>query len=248
MAFRSSDAFVLTAHPLGEGDKICSLFTKEFGKVRAVAAGARRPKSRFGASLEPLTEVHASFYDKETRELVRLYSCDLLFSAFEKSVTPEGEAFLHHIAEVVDKFQPPHEPNGLIYRLLKATIEAFKQGSDTVALGLYFKVWTLKLGGFFGEFESCINCGRRFNDQETIRFGSDAAPHCLNCNPSLQSFYVQAPVRRELNRMLKIPPAQWAKDAQVNSTLHPLRQMVRRLVSDVLEYEMKTELSLSVSK
>jgi DNA repair protein RecO (recombination protein O) len=248
MPLRNSDAFVLTAHPLGEGDKICSLFTREFGKVRAVASGARRPKSRFGASLEPLTEVHASFYEKETRELVRLRSCDLLASAFEKAGTPEGEALLHHVAELVDQFQPAHEPNDWMYRLLKATITGFREGLDLVALSAYFEVWTLKLGGFFGGVDHCISCGRMFADAETIRIGFDGAPSCLTCSNSMRTFTVQPTVRRELSRILKRPPAEWAKEAQGHPALSQIRQIMRRLAADILERDLRTELILTVTK
>ena len=65
MPLHHSEAFVLRTYTLQEADKICVLLTRESGKVRGVAQGARRLKSKFGSSLEPFTEVLVSYFEKE---------------------------------------------------------------------------------------------------------------------------------------------------------------------------------------
>ena len=57
MALRETEAVVLRTYRLGEADKIASLLTRQLGRLRAVAAGAQRPKSRYGGTLEPLSHV-----------------------------------------------------------------------------------------------------------------------------------------------------------------------------------------------
>ena len=59
MSLHSTEAFVLRTYSLAEADKICIFLTKELGKVRGVAHGARKIKSRFGSALEPFTQVAA---------------------------------------------------------------------------------------------------------------------------------------------------------------------------------------------
>ena len=53
MPLRETEAIILRTYRLGEADKIASLFTRQLGRLRAVAAGAQRPKSRYGGTLEP---------------------------------------------------------------------------------------------------------------------------------------------------------------------------------------------------
>ena len=52
MTVHQSDSIILKTYPLGEADRIVAFFSREHGKVRGVANGARRMKNRFGASLE----------------------------------------------------------------------------------------------------------------------------------------------------------------------------------------------------
>ncbi len=246
MALRESDAFVLMTYPLAEADKIVVLFTHLYGKIRAVARGARRPKSRFGACLEPLSEVFASFYEKESRELVALRSCELLCSPFERAVTPEGEAFLHHVAELVDAFQPPAEPQPPVYRLIRATRDAFLRGAPLPALAVYFETWMLKLGGFFASLEACAACGRTLRPDESLWITREGTPRCERCGPPLGGHAIAPSLRRLFAEMFKRPPGEWASLPTARETAQ-LRHLLRQLLRDVLERELKTALLLDVS-
>ncbi|MGH9448423.1 MAG: recombination protein O N-terminal domain-containing protein, partial [Terriglobia bacterium] len=62
MPLCETEAIVLRTYRLGEADKIVSLFSRQLGRVRAAAAGAQRPKSRFGGLLEPLTYIQVWFF------------------------------------------------------------------------------------------------------------------------------------------------------------------------------------------
>ncbi len=65
MQIRETEAFILRTYNLAEADKIVVCFSKEIGVLRGVAKGARRLKSKFGASLEPYTHVVLTLYEKE---------------------------------------------------------------------------------------------------------------------------------------------------------------------------------------
>ena len=80
MPLLESDAIILKTYPLGEADRIVAFFSREHGKVRGVANGARKMKNRFGASLEPLTHARIQFFEKENRDLVRIQSAEILDS------------------------------------------------------------------------------------------------------------------------------------------------------------------------
>ena len=72
MPLYTADALVLRTYKLGEADRIVVFLTRDRGKKRGVAKGARRPRSRFAGALEPLTEVRMAYFEKERRELVGL--------------------------------------------------------------------------------------------------------------------------------------------------------------------------------
>src|ERR671924_1716779 len=70
MPLYTADALVLRTYKLAEADRIVVFLTRDRGKKRGVAKGARRPRSRFTGALEPLTEVRIAYFEKERRELV----------------------------------------------------------------------------------------------------------------------------------------------------------------------------------
>src|SRR4029453_1202774 len=68
----TGEALILRTYKLGEADRIVVFLTRDRGKKRGVAKGARRPRSSFTGALEPMTEVRVAYFEKERRELVGL--------------------------------------------------------------------------------------------------------------------------------------------------------------------------------
>src|SRR5271157_4666405 len=103
MPARVSEAIVLATYPFKESDLVVSFLTRDQGKLRGVAKRARRPKSNFGSGLERLSWVSLSWYQRETRELVSLNSCELLQSWFMLASNYETSVALDFLAEVSDQ-------------------------------------------------------------------------------------------------------------------------------------------------
>src|SRR3954464_1287439 len=141
MPLHQSDSIILKTYPLGEADRIVAFFTREFGKVRGVANGARRMKNRFGASLEPLAHSRIMFFQKENRDLVRIQSTELLDSPMKLFQDYDRAVCAGHIIELVDRFLPEHEPQDPVYRLVRMTVRALEQGCPIDIASCYFEVW-----------------------------------------------------------------------------------------------------------
>jgi DNA repair protein RecO (recombination protein O) len=156
MPVRVSEAYVLRTYPFRESDLIVSFFTRDQGKLRGVARRARKPKNTFGSGLERLSLVNVSYSQKETRELVNLYSCDLLQSQFNLLTDFDVSVALDFIAEVSDHLLPPHEANERYFRLM-ATVLDFAHTRSEGALWAaitYFAVWATRLSGFLPDLVS----------------------------------------------------------------------------------------------
>ena len=72
MPLYTAEALILRTYKLGEADRIVVFLTRDRGKKRGVAPNARNSRKRFGAALEPLTEVRMAYFEHERRELVGL--------------------------------------------------------------------------------------------------------------------------------------------------------------------------------
>src|SRR5215510_1203881 len=187
MGLHTTEAFVLRTYSLAEADKICVFLTRDAGKVRGVAYGARKMKSRFGSALEPFTEVALTYYEKEGRDLVSVSTCEIVRSHFNRAARDvETAAAFSYMAELLSEFVPDHEPNERLYRLVAATLEAIEAGGESVgelAPALrYFELWILKMGGFFPEIDRCAACGDAITSDENTFLTREGAPRCGLCS------------------------------------------------------------------
>ena len=102
MPLCETEAIVLRTHRLSEADKIASLFTRQLGRLRAVARGASRPKSPYGGTLEPLSYVRLWIFDRENRDLLHLNSAEIMESFFDMQKDYRVQLAAHYLAEVAE--------------------------------------------------------------------------------------------------------------------------------------------------
>ena len=161
MPLHQSDSIILKTYPLGEADRIVAFFSRDRGKMRGVANGARRMKNRFGASLEPLAHSRIQFFERENRELVRIQSADLLDSPMKLFQDYDRAVCAARVVDLVDRFLPAHEPQDAVFRLVRMTVQALVQGCSIEFAACYFEVWMLRLSGVFPDLFVCSACARR---------------------------------------------------------------------------------------
>ena len=160
MALHQSDSIILKTYPLGEADRIVAFFSRDFGKLRGVANGARKMKNRFGASLEPLAHSRLQFFDKENRDLVRIQSADLLDSPMKLFQDYDRAVCAGHLVELVDRFLPEREPQDAVFRLVRMTVRALERDCPIEFAACYFDVWMLRLAGVLPDLFVCSACSR----------------------------------------------------------------------------------------
>ncbi|MFQ5780403.1 MAG: DNA repair protein RecO, partial [Nitrospiria bacterium] len=118
MSLLSTRAIVLGSIKLGEADKLVTFFTTERGKLKGVAKGARRMKSRFGASLEPFTHCDLVVFEKGGEKLARINQSDILHSYQRLREDWRGIHSALLMTHLVQRMTPEGQPSRPIYRLL----------------------------------------------------------------------------------------------------------------------------------
>ncbi len=187
MSLFTSEAIVLRTFNLAEQDKIVVLFTKDKGIIRGVAKGARKFGNRFGSSLEPLSVIKTIYYEKETKDLITLRSCELIESFFEIQKDLKVAYHLSYFAELTEEFFPLKSKEELSYRLLLSVLKAIKKGSDLYLTSRYFEMWILKIYGILPDFSKCRKCKKKFPQKAWLSQKKDGI-YCDSC----------APVKKEL--------------------------------------------------
>jgi DNA repair protein RecO (recombination protein O) len=165
MPATESEAIVLRGFPLGEGDLLVSFLSRTHGRLRGVAARARRPKSRFGATLEPLSYIRIWFYERETRELVRINQCELIESFLDSQRDYATAVALALASEVTEAVLAEKEPADANFRLLLLVARALKAQARPQLVLAYFALWTVRLGGWLPQMNSCGRCGEELKDR-----------------------------------------------------------------------------------
>src|SRR5258708_26545763 len=150
MALITSDALVLRAYKLGETSKVVVLLTRERGKVRAVAKGARSGRPLYQSGLEPLSEVRVSLHGRQGAELLRLGECELLRSAFRTGERGlETALFMSYLAELLDAFAQEGEADDKVYRLSLPVVQAAEEEGPEALLGRYRDASPPQLRGLY---------------------------------------------------------------------------------------------------
>jgi DNA repair protein RecO (recombination protein O) len=181
MPLTQDEGFTLRTTPFREADLIVSFFTRDHGKLRGVARGARRLKSRFGAALEPMSRSRIIFFEKEGRDLVTLDHADLLLSLHERAGGElEVSWTLQYIVEVVDSATIEGSAEPLLYRLLVAVTDGLASGVSPKIAARYFELWILKLHGVLPDLGSCGICGGRIQGAAGVMGGGEGLV-CSSC-------------------------------------------------------------------
>ena len=183
MPLYSADALILRTYKLGEADRIVVFLTRDRGKKRGVAKGARRQKSNFVGALEPLTHARVAYFERERRELVNLNYSEASRSALS-SGTIEGLGCASYFAELIDEWAAESHEDERLYRLGVSMVEAIAAGVPPEPLTRYFEYWLLSLQGVYpagrvaelsGEAQAFLTAARKIGPKDLARVSADRA-------------------------------------------------------------------------
>ncbi len=153
-------AITLKSRKWGEADRIVTFYTKEFGKLRGVARGARRQKSRMGAALEPLTICELNLFERSGDSLYRITQVDLIepFISFREDLALMGAAA--RMANVVAAVTPDGDPDLHLFGTLEQGLHSLVESHDPSLTALLFQIRLLGLTGFRPQTDHCTACGK----------------------------------------------------------------------------------------
>src|SRR5512140_123346 len=133
MPLYTSDALILRTYKLGEADRIVVFLTRDRGKKRGVAKGARRARSKFMGTLEPLTRAGVAYYERELRDRVRSNYVEPqrspLAAIGRAGQDPAVFGHAEYFAELIDEWAPEAHADERLYRLGASILDALASGA-----------------------------------------------------------------------------------------------------------------------
>jgi DNA repair protein RecO (recombination protein O) len=238
MPSTATDALVLRTYALGETSLVVVLLTRERGRARAVAKGARGARPRYRSALEPLSEVRATLYGRQGAELLRLGDCELRRSRFpgpQRGV--EAALALSHAAELLDAFSPEGEADEVVYRLALAFLGALEEGGPVGVLQRYLEAWLLRRQGVYPPLDRCAGCASPLPAGELAYHEPAHGFVCASCGPAAGPVLPEG-VRRFLADVFRLPPADMAAaHLEAAAAAAPFH---RRLIEQHLERRLRS--------
>jgi DNA repair protein RecO (recombination protein O) len=177
-----TEALIIAQREIGEADRLLSLYTPYFGKLKAVAKGVRRPKSKMGGHLELLSQ--------STILLARGQNLDTITQAqLIESFLPLRQSLWRlscglYVAELIDRFTPEHLANFQLYRLLVDTLTRLGQAKKGDVVLRFFEVNLLNLTGFRPQLKKCSRCNLDIQPGPIFFSSSSGGLVCSGCQRS----------------------------------------------------------------
>ncbi|WEV72828.1 DNA repair protein RecO [Bifidobacterium sp. ESL0790] len=229
MALYRDEGVVLKTVKLGEADRIITLLTRRHGKVRAVAKGVRRTKSRFGGRLEPFMRCDLLIAEGRSLDVV---SQAASLAAYAAPICGDYAAYTaaNVMVETADKIvSTEHEPAQRQYLLLIGALAALARAKHPAeAIGDSFLMRSLSLAGWSPRLSSCVVCGTR-DDLVYFSIASGGVMCASDHTPDAKR--VDINVREQLEALVE---GDWSV---LDST--PLNGDTRRLVEEWGEYYLE---------
>ena len=231
MSLYREEAVVLRTHKLGEADRIVVLMTAGRGKVRTVAKGVRKTKSRFGGRLEPPRHVSLLLYQGRDLDVINQADTVDHYRLLREDLDRMADALA--LLEAVDQVAQQGEANFPLYRMLTGALRTLSEAPQRSALlvGAFF--WKLlALEGVAPVIDECVRCG----DTESL-VSFDAVTGGVLCRQHRQGTAVDddtlALIRRILGGQLAAallePPGPATAAASALATISLEAHLERRL-------------------
>ncbi|MYG94603.1 MAG: DNA repair protein RecO [Acidimicrobiia bacterium] len=221
---------VITTHKLGEADRIVVFCTNAHGKVRAVAKGVRKTRSRFGGRLEPSSHVQLQLY-RGRSELDVVTQVDTVdqFRSMREDLVRLGKAMA--MLEVVDRVGVDRASDSALYRMLLGGLRTLNAGDSALMVPAFY----LKLlvhDGVGPEVEVCASCGI-MDDLAAFDYASGGVL-CRSCRRGSVLSYEALELMRmvlggNLNVALALPPSSATNEVEYLATAAMEHYLERRL-------------------
>lgn len=214
MANHETEAVVLKTFDHGESDKIITFFTAGFGKITAIAKGAKRSKKRFVAKLELFNHLHITFADNSHSSLMRIDEAELL--------NPFPPLRAHYprfvcstlTSELILNWTVDHDQDEEIFHLLIWTFAQLTKNNPLPTL-LLFQLHLLTLLGFHLHLSSCCQCGAAVDNTRKFAFFSPknglVCSSCTSRQQSASTIHLSLATIRLLEKARQLTADKWPR-------------------------------------
>jgi DNA repair protein RecO (recombination protein O) len=233
-----AEAIVLKGMDLGEADRIVTLYTRYFGKLRAVAKGARRPTSRLAGHVEPLA--HVTFQLAKGRELDIITQAETRETYRGLRETLVETAAGWYVAELVDRFTVDRVPSTPTFDLLATALRHLDRGEPAGLVCRWFDLHLLDRAGFRPELFRCVHCAMLLDERDHFFSPNGGGVLCARCRVEAEGIVAIVTVRalKSLRYLLRSEFAEAARLRIDGALSFELERHLRSFLQVVLDRDV----------
>ncbi len=248
MSTEKANAIVIRVVDFSESSLVVTLFTKEFGKIGALAKGAKRLKSSFESALDLLALCRIVFLHKTSEALDLLTEAKLL-----RRFRPYGRDLLnlyagYYVAELLGDLTDENDPHPELFDLADETLAALAAGEPVARCVIRFELGMLKNLGHMPSLQSCAECGAAVSGLGRIAFGQlDGGVLCEQCRAGKkQIVMVNAGVLKTMAQLAEQATQAWQRMEINANILGELRGVLNRYLLNLLGHKPRMHEYLGV--
>src|ERR671918_1410166 len=163
-----TEAIVLSRFELGEADRVLTLLTPHDGKLKAIAKGVRRPRSRLGGALEPFAELHLVLAHARTFDVITSASVGHAWLSLREKL--ESTATAWYLAELSERAVEERAFAYPVYALLRRAYQLLDDGMAPDRVARWFEFGLADALGMRPEVERCVECDGVLEPEDTFRW------------------------------------------------------------------------------
>ena len=176
-----TESIILRRQNLGEADRIMTLLTPAYGKLRVLAKGIRRPGSRKAGHVEPFTRSNLLVAKGRNLDIITQAETIDAYPRLRQDLDRLGQAA--YAIELVDRFGVQEAESQALYHLTTRTLERLDREPETAAPLRYFQVRLLDISGYRPELHRCVNCSEEAQPLDQFFSVDEGGLLCPNCGP-----------------------------------------------------------------
>ncbi len=232
-----TDGVIIKRTDFGEADRLLTLYTREKGKIKAIAKGARKPQSRKTGHVELF--MCSRFLLAVGRDLDIITQAEMInaYPALRENLV--RTTYAAYCVELLDRFTVEEDPNISIYELLTAALGWLAETADLRLAARYYELRLLSLAGFRPQLFQCVGCGEAIQEQDQYFSAELGGILCPNC---AQKDGKARPITSVAVKVLRYLQTRKWQTVQVLNLKRPLHRELESLLHYYITYILERNL------
>jgi DNA repair protein RecO (recombination protein O) len=232
-----SEAIVLRRSNFGEADRLLTLYTRDYGKIRAIAKGARKPQTRKTGHVELFMRTNFLFAKGKNIDIITQAELVEAYPKLRQDLV--RTTYAAYAAELIDSLTADADRDLNKYNLLADALEWMDKSDDLLLVARYYELRLLSYAGLQPQLFRCVHCGVPIVEQDqffSYELGGALNPACRTADRNAK------PISAVAVKVLRYLQTRSWDSVRVLQLKRPLHAELERLMHAYLRYHLEKNL------